>query len=72
MSGNLSELHKSFIHVLYNIHRSQRVHSAPYVHSNMMTAILDNLTKEKDGIEFIDKEKYVKLYEHHLKTKTLY
>ena len=38
----------------------------------MYDAILDNLTKEKDGIEFIDKEKYVKLYEHHLKTKTLY
>lgn len=34
--------------------------------------ILANLTKEHDGIEFIDKEKYVKLYEYHLRTKTMY
>lgn len=34
--------------------------------------ILANLTKEKDGLEFIDKEKFIKLYEYQLKTKIMY
>ncbi|KAI5967266.1 hypothetical protein CANMA_003086 [Candida margitis] len=34
--------------------------------------IIANLTKKQGGIEFLDKEKYVLLYELHLKTKTMY
>ncbi|KAI5968428.1 hypothetical protein KGF57_000122 [Candida theae] len=34
--------------------------------------MLANLTKEKDSIEFFDKEKFIELYQHQLKTKTMY
>ncbi|KAI5959074.1 uncharacterized protein KGF55_005564 [Candida pseudojiufengensis] len=39
---------------------------------NIYSIILKNITAKKDGIEFIDKEKYVKLYQYHLKNFTMY
>ncbi|KAI5953125.1 hypothetical protein KGF54_002496 [Candida jiufengensis] len=38
----------------------------------VLNTILQNLIVSQDGIEFIDKEKYVKLYQYHLKNYTMY